>query len=201
MTTHHDPLALMRRTFDQSAAVIGAVRPERLGTPTPCSEFDVRALIGHMLFAAERAATAGRREPIATDGEPVIAGLPDSEWTPAFGRAAARALEAWDAPGALDGEIVLPFGTFPAPVVASIYNLEQVTHAWDLAAAAGGLGLLDPELAEAVLPVAVQLLPPEGRDVPELPFDPVVEVSADAPAYDRLAGFMGRDPSAVGAAR
>lgn len=192
-----DPLVLMRRVFDQSTAVIESVTPDQMGSPTPCSQFDVRSLTGHMLFAAERVATAGRREPIAVGTEPVVAGLGDREWAPAFGRAAEDAIEVWAAPGALAGEIVLPFGTFPAVVVASIYALEQVTHAWDLAAATGRLGLLDPELAEAVLPVATQMLPPEGRDVPELPFGPVVEVPAHAPVYDRLAGFMGRDPSAI----
>jgi len=192
-----DPLVLMRRAFDQSATLIESVMPDQIASPTPCTEFDVGSLTGHMLFAAERVATAGRREPIAVDAEPVVTGLGDAERAPAFRRAADDALEAWAGPGALAGQIVLPFGTFPATVVASIYNLEQVTHAWDLAAATGRLGLLDPELAEAVFPVAVQMLPPEGREVPELPFGPVVDVPAGAPVYDRLAGFMGRDPSAV----
>lgn len=195
-----DPLTLMRRAFDQSTAVIESVTPDQMALPTPCTEFDVRSLTGHMLFAAERVATGGRREPIA-DGEPVVTALGDAEWAPAFRRAADDALEAWAGPEALAGEIVLPFGTFPAAVVASIYNLEQVTHAWDLAVATGRPGLLDPELAEAVFPVAVQMLPPEGRDAPELPFGPVVDVPADAPLYERLAGFMGRDPSIVGSAR
>ncbi|MHB1582578.1 MAG: TIGR03086 family metal-binding protein [Acidimicrobiales bacterium] len=200
--TERDPLTLMRRAFDQSATLIESVTPDQMASPTPCTEFDVRTLTGHMLFAANRVATGGRREPIVADGEPVVSGLGDPEWAPAFRRAAADAVLAWAGPGALAGEIVLPFGTFPASVVASIYNLEQVTHAWDLAAATGRLRLLDPELAEAVFPVAVQMLPPEGRDAPELPFDPVVDVPADAPVYDRLAGFMGRDPSlTVGPAR
>ena len=50
---------------------------------------------------------------------------------------------------------------------------------------------LDPVLAEAVLPTAKRLLPPDHRGG-EIPFGPVLEVPAGAPAYDRLAGFLGR---------
>jgi uncharacterized protein (TIGR03086 family) len=88
---------------------------------------------------------------------------------------------------------VLPFGTFPGPLVAQIYILELVVHSWDLAAATGQLSILDPSLAQTALPVAHAVLPPEPRGG-EMPFGPVIPVADDAPAYDRLAGYLGRKP-------
>jgi uncharacterized protein (TIGR03086 family) len=196
MTAPKDPTDDLRRSLAQSALVIGRTRPDQQGWPTPCSDFDVAALIGHLVFAAYRVARVGRREVV--DGDPTAQrSLAPDEWGPAFSTCAAEALAAWQRPGAFEGDLALPFGTFPAPVVAAIYTLEQVTHAWDLAAALGATELLDPALAEATLPTARQLLPPEGRDLPEMPFDPVVEVPGTAPAYDRLAGYLGRSPAFV----
>jgi uncharacterized protein (TIGR03086 family) len=75
-----------------------------------------------------------------------------------------------------------------------IYVQEQVTHGWDLAVATGQVSKLDPALAEAVLPVVQQFVPSEIRGG-EMPFEAVVEVPPTASAYDRLAGFLGRQPS------
>jgi uncharacterized protein (TIGR03086 family) len=192
MPRSDDPRTMLRRALDQSAAVIARLQPEQMTLPTPCSEFDARALAGHMLFAAERIAKIGRREDLSL-GDPVVTGLADGEWAPAFDKAAQEALSAWSGPDALAGEIALPFGTFPAPVVAGIYTLEHVTHAWDLAAVLAITQSLAPELAEAVLPLALELVPAEVRGG-EMPFAAVVEVPADAPVYDRLVGYLGRDP-------
>lgn len=195
MTTPLDPLQQLRRSFVQSTALIGAAAPDQMELPTPCSEFDVRALIGHMVFAADRIGAVGRREAVAADGEALVGGVADGQWAPRFASSADAALAAWSNPAALEGDVTLPFGSFPAPVVASIYTLEQVTHSWDLASATGSLSLLDPALAEMVLPFAQKMLPAAEREIEGFPFGSVIAVPDDAPAYHRLAGYMGRPPS------
>jgi len=195
MTDETDPGNLLRLSFAQSAAVIARVAPDQMELPTPCTKWDVRTLIGHMLFAANRIGAAGRREALPQDG-PAVTGLGDEEWAPAFDKSAQEALSAWGEPDALEGEIELPFGTFPSGVVASIYVMEQVTHAWDLARAIGTEGDLDPSLAEAILPFAHRMLPPESRKDTGGAFDSAVGVPEGAPVYEQLAGFLGRRPAA-----
>lgn len=199
MSRIDDPRELLRRALDQASAVLARLQPEHMPLSTPCSEFDARRLAGHTLFAAERIAKIGGRQDLSA-GDPVVTGLADGEWAPAFDKAAQDALSAWGGRDALDGEIALPFGTFTAPTVVGIYTLEHVVHAWDLAVVVGASSSLDPELADAVLPLALEMVPPGGRGG-DMPFAAVVEVPADAPVYDRLAGYLGRDPGFSPAAR
>jgi uncharacterized protein (TIGR03086 family) len=181
---------LLSRTFAQSLRLIGEVRPGQETDSTPCAQFDVRALVGHMTFAAQRIAQAGRREPLATSPSETA----EDASAQAFGRAADEAVAAWSTPGALEGDIELPFGTFPATVVAQIYVLEQATHAWDLAVALRRRDELEEGLAAAVLPLARGVILPEYRGPEPMPFGPEITVDPGLPPYDRLAAFMGRTP-------
>jgi len=196
MSASPDPRELLRRALAQSSEVIASVRPDQLDGPTPCEKFDVRTLIGHMTFAADRVAEAGRRDTIAPVGD-TVSTVADGELASAFDAAARRVADAWNRPGALDGDIDLPFGSYPAPAVVSIYVIEHVVHAWDLAVATGSPVVLDDELAGAALSAAEETVPADQyRGGEDMPFGEVVAVAPDAPVYDRLAGYLGRDPSA-----
>jgi uncharacterized protein (TIGR03086 family) len=71
---------------------------------------------------------------------------------------------------------------------------ELVTHGWDLAVATGRRHLLDDDLAAGALPATVAKIPADHRGE-DVPFGPVVPVADDAPAIDRLVGWLGRDPA------
>ena len=70
---------------------------------------------------------------------------------------------------------------------------ELAVHTWDLATAVHApTSGLDPEVAERGLAFMSQGLTPDNRGGA---FGAEVEVPADAPVYDRLAAFAGRDPA------
>jgi uncharacterized protein (TIGR03086 family) len=79
-----------------------------------------------------------------------------------------------------------------AAIVA--YCGEVTTHGWDLATAIGRTDLLDDRLADFSAAMARRFVPADPRGG-EVPFAPVVPVADDAPPYERLAGWMGRDPT------
>jgi uncharacterized protein (TIGR03086 family) len=185
---------LLRASFEHSRRVIGLATPEQSDLPTPCTLFDVGQLVGHMIFAAQRVGAAGRRGDMSEQGE--VPSLKPADWEPVFAEAADDALAAWSAPTALEGDIVLPFGTFPAAVVAKMYILEQATHAWDLATAIGAGDSLDDSLAESALPFAQEIVVAEFRGDEPMPFGAEVQPEPGARPYDRLAAFMGRRPPA-----
>jgi uncharacterized protein (TIGR03086 family) len=85
----------------------------------------------------------------------------------------------------------------PAESVFNMTLMEYLTHGWDLAVATGQPVPYSEAEAEEVLRRAEATLPPQYRGG-DMPFGEIVPVADDAPAIDRLMGFMGRDPAAAG---
>ena len=84
-------------------------------------------------------------------------------------------------------------GEMPLDVaVDRFYTTDVFMHTWDLARATGQDDTLDPtlcaELFEGMQPID-ELLRSSGQ------YGPRVPVADDAPAQDRLLGFIGRDPA------
>jgi len=66
---------------------------------------------------------------------------------------------------------------------------EVVVHGWDVSRASGQSYTVDPQSLAVCADFLSQATDREGV------FGPVVEVSADAPALERVIGLSGRDPS------
>src|SRR5580658_6010147 len=189
MTTTSDPRSLLHDSMDHAGKIIAAVTPDQLHLATPCSEFDVTDLLSHLVGVAYRIASIARLEP---QGDLIeVTNVGDDGWANAYHAPHIEAIAAWEDAALLDTEIELPWGRFPGRFVVDMYSLETTVHAWDLAASTGQLEALDPVLAEACLPIAEEMLPPEHRGG-DIPFQPVVAVPEDAPPYTRLAGYLGR---------
>ena len=95
--------------------------------------------------------------------------------------------------GRLDRLVTGPGGEAPLRARADQQITELAMHDWDLAKATGQPAKLDPALAEHALRWSRGMLRPEFRG-PDKAFGVEVPVPDDAPAYDRLAGWFGRDP-------
>ncbi len=84
-------------------------------------------------------------------------------------------------------------GTHPlADAVDRFYTSDVFMHSWDLARAAGQEARLDEDFAGELLGGMAQMeevLRSSGQ------YGAPVPVAADAPAVDRLMGFVGRDPT------
>ena len=78
-------------------------------------------------------------------------------------------------------------------MVFTMTLMEYLTHGWDLAVATGQRVPFTETEAETTLRRADGMLPSEYRGA-GMPFGDVVPVPDDAPAVDRLVGYMGRDP-------
>lgn len=194
MTENQDPRPLYRRAVAQTETVVAAVTPDQFALPTPCTEYDVRALLAHITGGLTRTALVGEGDPGALVRPPAAYGPPDDGWPGAYRAAAARAIAAWADDAKLDALFEVPWGKLPGRFVIAGYIQEVLTHGWDLARATGQPAEGDPELALFALAGAKRILPPDIRGDEGVPFGPVVDAPAGAGPYTQLAAWLGRQP-------
>lgn len=168
------------------------MRPEELAGRTPCADYDVRALLGHVVAVLHKLARAGRGGD-ARDVPDVIDGVPDDDWADAFAHGRSELERVWADDEKLDRTVTVPWATLPGRTAIEAYTHEFTVHSWDIAHATGRLADLDPELAERALEGFSAFAPPEARSE-QGPFSPVVPAPDGADAYTRLAAYMGRRP-------
>jgi uncharacterized protein (TIGR03086 family) len=192
MTENQDPRPLHRRAIAQTETAVAAVTPDQLALPTPCTEYDVRALLSHIIGGLTRAALVGEGDPGALARPAMAEGVADDSWPDAYRAAAARATAAWADDAKLDALVEVPWGKVPGRFAIAGYIQEILAHGWDLARATGQPTEGDPELALFALAGAKRILPPDIRGNDGVPFGPVVDVPADATPYTQLAAWLGR---------
>ncbi len=174
---------------DLVAELAAGVRPDQAAASTPCSEFTVELLLGHVIGAL------GRIETVGTGGS-VTGYLPDvavepSDASQQIKLAAQSVRDAWSDDSSLTNIVTVPWGTVPGAAAAIVYANEMLVHGWDLATATGQQveWPADGEL-EIVLGGMQMGLPTERDET--VPFANPVDVGPDAPVITRLAAWSGR---------
>jgi uncharacterized protein (TIGR03086 family) len=189
--TATDPRPAFSRAVALLLATADGVRADQLTAPTPCTEYDVSALLGHVLHVLRRIATAGRGADV--DSAPKVTAVPAEGWPAALRAAAAEVAAVWADDAVLDAVLRLPFGTLPGRAALATWVGEVTTHAWDLAVATGQSPDWDDESAAVGLAAIHGKLPAANRG-PGIPFADAVPVPGDAPVVERLVAWQGRDP-------
>src|SRR5437762_14136716 len=168
------------------------VRPDQWSAPTPCTDWDVRALVNHIvneerwippLIAGATIAEVGNR----FDGD-----LLGDDPAASADEAAREADAAIAEPGALDRTVHLSFGDFPAGEYLHQLLADHLVHAWDLAAATGADRALHPA---AVAECAQWFAGVEDAYRGSGAIGSRVAVPPDASEQDRLIAAFGRDPA------
>ena len=174
-----------RRLSDAVASTIAGVPADRWGDPSPCDDWDARAVVRHLVETQGLFLTFVGRE---------MPPLPSVDDDPAAAWDAARAViqADLDDPERAGTEFDGMFGRtrFDA-AVDRFLNSDLVVHRWDLARATGQDAAIDPADAERLLELGKgfgDLLRSPGVCAPEVP------VPADADLPTRLVAFYGRQP-------
>ncbi len=171
-------------------AMMAAVKADQLGRNTPCTLWNVRALLIHNLKVAEfvhQLFTTGQSD---EDDSAVGGPLPKEGAVAAFDGAVSRVLGWIKAPGAIDKQLNTPFGQMSAGQFLMFPTLDLLIHRWDLAKGIGQDTTLPAHLVEACLGLAPGIEGGRSMGV----FGPAVAVPAHARAQDRLLGLTGRHP-------
>lgn len=147
---------LLESAAQRAVPVVRGITDERLADPTPCSEYDVRALTDHLIqvvinfqaLAAKKNADFGS-VPHYTDDA--------GDWRARFADETATLVKAWAAPGAEEGTS----GTMglPARTVGHMVLGDLTVHAWDLARATGQEFTPDPAVVGEIGPALAEMAP------------------------------------------
>ena len=183
------------RLVDAVQRLVDGVKPDQWTASTPCSEWNVRQLLHHLTNGNAIFATlaSGERSP-----GPITAEERATDWLgsdPAAGfRSTANVMhDAFVMPGFLEGRFETPFmGEQDGPTIVHMRMNEHLIHGWDLARATGQPADFPDALAEEALRLWQTRLGDRPRT--GMPFGEPVAVPDDAPAIDRLAAFLGRQP-------
>lgn len=197
------PTDRLARALDAAGAVIDAIGNDQWSNPTPCPEWNVRALLNHVVGGNRlfvRVLSGEQMPPPETLAKLRGADQLGEDPPAAFRESGEALMEAFRRPGALDGVYQVPAGRVPGVVALHLRVTELLVHGWDLARATGQPARLPEDLAEEELAFA------RGVNAPSVPrtghpFGPVPKISDDAPVIDRLAAYLGRPVTANVAGR
>jgi uncharacterized protein (TIGR03086 family) len=183
-----DAIDALERSHGHLTATVRNLSSEELSVPSACDQWDLRALLNHILGTGWMFTLANRGESVAEDGGDLVG----DDHVAACTALAEANLAAWRAAGALEGERALPFGTFPAPM-ALLINVGEITvHSWDLATATGQDPTIDPEVAALLFDFYRSIPLDEFRA--HGAFGPEVEIDPTAPIADRMLALLGFRP-------
>lgn len=182
MTDAADRYRHLARRF---TSVVDEVPEDAWETSSPCEGWTVRQVVDHVVESQHGFLARFGVEP-TFDGEDDVR----ARWH--LVRDAVQA--GLDDPATAQTEYGGMFGpTTFAATVDDFLSADLLVHGWDIARAAG-LAQHEPMPAEEVEELDARLRP--MGDTLRMPgaFGPEVPVPGDAPAQDRLLGFLGRQP-------
>lgn len=182
--------------------IVGRVRAEHTGLPTPCAAWNLGQLTAHMTGQNHGFAAAARGQAVsAADFAPRPAGGAPGEQ---FAASAREVVAAFAEPGFPERRFALPeLGpdvTVRAQRGIGFHFVDNVVHAWDVARALGTSVAFDPEILAIALDTARAVPGGEVREGPDAAFGPVRAAPGTAPALDRVLSLLGRSPAWPGGA-
>jgi uncharacterized protein (TIGR03086 family) len=195
MDTLSGAIGLLTGAISYMLGVCGPVGAEELTLPTPCPDWDLAMLLGHLYQSMADLETALRTGRLDLDpGEPAAGGGDPVE---ALRDGAARLLCAGYCYGGPERFVAVGGLPMPAGLVACTGAVEIAVHGWDVSAArvraGGNRGIAQTPIPAALATRMLRLSPllVAGR---EGLFAGPVEVPAQASPGDRLVGYLGRNP-------
>jgi uncharacterized protein (TIGR03086 family) len=183
-------VALLERAMGYTLGSLPLVTPRAMANPTPCREWNLRALLLHLndsLCALHEAIAVGRLglDPGEACGDPI------ADPVGAVRDRASRMLGAWASAGGPE-QIGISDRALTSSIVAAAGAAELAVHGWDVTRACGHDRPVPPALAAELLELCLLLVGPADR--PML-FAAPVDVSPLASPSDRLVAFLGRHPA------
>lgn len=183
-----DPKELFRRSVESVNGCIGAVKDDELGNKTPCSEWDLKALLNHLVYeilwvpdivAGKTIAEVGDKY----DGD-VLWDDPVEAWNDAINKAL-QAVEACD----LNGPAHLSYAETTNHKYITEIASDVLIHGWDVGQSINCSVIFDRKLAQVFYDI---FLPRQDEMVASGAFGTAIDTSGDASIQTKLLALFGR---------
>jgi uncharacterized protein (TIGR03086 family) len=184
-----DIAQLHRRALDETQRFVAGVAGDQMTNATPCEDWDVRALLNHLVAGNLWAAELGAGATIDGVGTRLDGDLLGGDALGAYDASAKLAAATFEEPGALERPCAVSYGPVPGSVYAGHRFIDVLVHGWDVAEATGQDTTLDPDLVEAayeLLLAEAELVRASGM------FGEDLAVPDDADLQTRMLAFIGR---------
>jgi len=181
----------MAASAAEAARVVCGVSGDQLSAATPCTDWDLRALLNHMiLWTAYSAERRARDEQVPSElmSKNFVA---EPGYAAGYATQLDKAVAAWSDPAAWQRNLNVMGTATPAADVAALLIAEMVLHGWDAAQASGQDYACRDDVAAAVLE-AVDANAELFRQYQG--FADPIPVPASASVLDQALALSGRDP-------
>lgn len=182
---------LHKKASEHTQTLVAAVRDDQWHLPTPCSEWDVKALVNHMVYENLWAVPLMEGKTIEEVGDQYEGDCVGDDPKGAFDAANAGSIAAMLEAGAMERPINVSYGPVPGTIYCGHRFMDMLIHGWDLATATGQDTTMDPEQVAAcwaIVQAEIELLEGSGM------FGTRVDLPEGTPVVDRLLASIGRTP-------
>jgi uncharacterized protein (TIGR03086 family) len=178
-----------KRASQHFGTLVEQIRDEQWSNPTPCSEWDVRQLVRHLVYEDLWAPPLFEGETIEAVGDRFEGDILGSDPKAAWQQAQKGAETAIESDGAMEKIVHLSWGDEKGEEYTSQLLLDHLVHAWDLARGIGVDDRMDPDVLEYVYP--------RWKDREEMirgagVFGDQQDTPADANTQTKLLALLGR---------
>ena len=191
-----NPIELYEAAAQGFRATLSGIKSDQMSNATPCSEWNVQAVINHNVLVTGFA-YGMLTENITVNPTEVKGPLPAEGAVAALDAGVARILELVKASGSADKQIKTPFGEMTRGQCLMAPFMDLLVHTWDLAKGTGQNTTLESGLVEVCFaawePQIGGVRGIEGGDGHPL-IGQAVSVPGNASTQDKLIGMMGRQP-------
>jgi uncharacterized protein (TIGR03086 family) len=183
-----DLVALFARSIERFVDRVDRVGAEQWSSPTPCADWDVRALVNHVTYEQLWAPHLTSGETIADVGDRYEGDVLGDQPATASRHATQQSMAAFAASD-LDAPVHLSYADVPCREYLLQMLTDAEVHGWDLAVGTDQDASLDPEVVAVLLPGILEqedVLRGSGM------FGERVPVPDGADDGTRLLGVLGR---------
>ena len=189
MTPDMDVLPLFHRTLTRFGSLVHEIPADGWSGSTPCTEWDVRALVNHLVGEIRWMVPLFDGMSVADVGDTLSGDLLGDDPVATWDEAASAVVATVDAPGAMAGTIRFTRRETTGAGYTTEVFCDLAIHGWDLARAIGADETIDADIVQIVDDImrpTVEPMKASGM------YGPVVTPPEGADAQTRLLALLGR---------